>query len=176
MKKKSLWILLGILILLIGVYFGIGHWQKVQKEKDDLEKEKSKITLVKGNDWKKLSYTKDGSELRFEKKEDTWYVEGDDKTKLTQSYVTAIAEAFSDLQAVRELKGGDELSDYGLDNPTYTVTLTDKDGKQIVCYIGNEAGENYYFTMGEKKKVYLIPGEVVQTLQYDLEQMKSTEE
>ena len=30
--------------------------------------------------------------------------------------------------------------------------------------------------MGEKKKVYLIPGEVVQTLQYDLEQMKSTEE
>ena len=75
MKKKSLWILLGILILLIGVYFGIGHWQKVQKEKDDLEKEKSKITLVKGNDWKKLSYTKDGSELRFEKKEDTWYVE-----------------------------------------------------------------------------------------------------
>lgn len=60
----------------------------------------------------------------------------------------SLASTFQKVEAVRELKNADALSDYGLDKPTYTVSVKDKTGKSMTYYIGNATGENYYVTYG----------------------------
>lgn len=74
------------------------------------------------------------------------------RSPLTESSMQNMEDAFSDIQAVKEIKNPDDLSDYGFDSPEYNLTLTGKDGEAHKFLIGNASGENYYFRKMEQKK------------------------
>ncbi len=53
----------------------------------------------------------------------------------------------------------DKLSDFGLDNPTHVITITNNDGTQYVIYVGNKnpAGNRNYILVTTEQGVEITP-------------------
>ena len=155
-KKKQMCILCGVLLLLLVVYFGIQTMIKHHEKKTKEEKEASTIYIPDVED---VSLIKDPD------------------FPLDESYQEQIVETFGKLKAERELENGDELADYGLDDPAYRIQLTDENGDKTSVYFGNDSGDDsYYVTVDDTKKVYTVNSEVLQDLQHSLEDMAKLDE
>jgi len=124
-KKEGPLILIGVLVLLLILYFALSTWNKKQ---DSKEEETVKVTDLKTSEITGVKYDLGTGEMNFEKDGDTWYYTADKDFPLRQSYPKTVADAMGQLSADRELEDADALEEYGLDHPTYTVTLTDEDG------------------------------------------------
>lgn len=75
------------------------------------------------------------------------------------------------LRQTESWKDGDSLEAYGLEDPAYTVVLTDQDGNETTLYFGNVTGDSYYLTLNEKKEIYTVSTGVIEDLQYSMEDM-----
>lgn len=167
-KKKGPWILLGVLVLLLVVYFALNTWNK----KQDAKEEKAvKVTNLETSKITGVSYDLGTGEMDFEKDGDTWYYMADKDFPLRQSYPETVAGAMGQLNADRELEDADELKEYGLDTPVYTITLTDEDGATTEIKVGNATGNDYYATVGDTGKVYTIQASSLDDIQTDLSQI-----
>ena len=100
--------------------------------------------------------------------ESEWEYDEDNEIPMNQDTVQSTADAIRQMEAVRELENPDQLSDYGLDKPSYTIQFQDNDGVTTEILIGNGAGENYYATVGDSGKVYTISSDFQNYLQFDL--------
>ena len=115
--------------------------------------------------------------MAFEKAADqeTWIYMEDLDFPLAQQYPEEMKNTFEKLEVKRELKDGDELSAYGLDEPQYQVTLTDQDGTETTLYFGNAVDDGYYLTVDDTKTVYTV-GNVIDVFQHSLEEMAQLDE
>ena len=132
-KKKGPLILIGVLVLLLILYFALSTWNKKQ---DSKEEETVKVTDLKTSEITGVKYDLGTGEMNFEKDGDTWHYTADKDFPLRQSYPKTVADAMGQLSADRELEDADALEEYGLDHPTYTVTLTDEDGTVTTIKVG----------------------------------------
>lgn len=170
-QKKSLTILLLVFAGLFVLYTGISLYQKNKSSKEDSDQ--TLITNLKS--LTSISYNHNGTTLSFTKDKSKWYYTKNKKYPITQSSLENLASTFQKVEAVRELKNPDALSDYGLDHPTYTVNVKDKTGKSITYYIGNATGENYYITYGNKSKIYTVSSDITTSLSYSLDDYITTD-
>lgn len=170
-QKKSLTILLLVFAGLFVLYTGISLYQKNKSSKEDSDQ--TLITNLKS--LTSISYDHNGTTLSFTKDKSKWYYTKNKKYPITQSSLESLASTFQKVEAVRELKNPDALSDYGLDHPTYTVNVKDKNGKSITYYIGNATGENYYITYGNKSKIYTVSSDITTSLSYSLDDYITTD-
>lgn len=167
-KKKGPLILIGVLVLLLILYFALSTWNKKQ---DSKEKETVKVTDLKTSEITGVKYDLGTGEMNFEKDGDTWYYTTDKDFPLRQSYPKTVADAMGRLSADRELEDADALEEYGLDHPTYTVALTDEDGTVTTIKVGNATGNDYYATVDDTEKVYTIPATSLDDIQTELDQI-----
>lgn len=167
-KKKGPVILIGVLVLLLILYFALSTWNKKQ---DSKEEETVKVTDLKTSEITGVKYDLGTGEMNFEKDGDTWYYTADKDFPLRQSYLKTVADAMGQLSADRELEDADALEEYGLDHPTYTVTLTDEDGTVTTIKVGNATGNDYYATVDDTEKVYTIPATSLDDIQTELDQI-----
>lgn len=176
-KKRSMYLLLGVLVLLVIVYFALQAFNKNQQEKEakKTESEKIQITDIDKNDIAGLSYTDGSSTMNFIKDDGTWKVKDNGDFPLSQSQVEAMVTSAGQLTAVRKLSDADNISDYGLDQPQYTVTLKDSDGKETKLLIGDTTGEDYYVMAEGKDTVYTIGSSLVQGLVFSLDDLLQKE-
>lgn len=170
-KKKRLLYLLLVLPLLLLVLGLMKRYNKGQEEKQEAEKEASVIYVTDMEDVKAFSYSDGNSEFTFEKAEDTWIYSQDPDFPLAQSYPGQIASAFGKLTALRELKDGDELEDYGLEEPAYTVSLNGADADEVHLRIGNAVDDAYYLFNETTGRIYTISSTEVSALEHTLEEM-----
>lgn len=169
-QKRNMCLLLGILVVLVVLYVGLNQWNRSKEEEQAKQEEQDTISLVDADELTGFQYTNGETTLSFVKEEDTWYLKDDKDTSLNQDSVEEIADAIKNLTATRELESPDALSDYGLEEPVYTVQYT-ADGETKTIYIGNTsdpAGEEYYATTEEKDKVYTIDSELVSSMSFNL--------
>ena len=171
-QKKSLTILLLVFAGLFVLYTGVSMYQKHKSSKEDSS---NQTQIAKLKSLTSISYNHNGSTLSFVKDKNTWYYSKNKKYPITQSSLETLASTFQKLEAVRKLKNADALSDYGLDQPTYTVHVKDKTGKSITYYIGNATGENYYITYGDKSKIYTVSSDITSNLSYSLDDLIKTD-
>lgn len=167
-KKKGPLILICVLVLLLILYFVLSTWNKKQ---DSKEEETVKVTDLKTSKITGVKYDLGTGEMNFEKDGDTWYYTADKDFPLRQSYLKTVADAMGQLNADRELEDADALEEYGLDHPTYTVTLTDEDGTVTTIKVGNATGNDYYATVDDTEKVYTIPATSLDDIQTELDQI-----
>lgn len=106
--------------------------------------------------------------MSFVKEDDTWEYAPDTTIALTESSMQNMEDAFLDIQAVKEIKNPDDLSDYGFDSPEYNLTLTGKDGEAHKFLIGNASGENYYFMEDGTEKVYTVSADLISEMVWQL--------
>ena len=170
-KNKGLFILIAVLVVLLGVYFGLQSWNKSKTEEKEKEEEAAvvHVTDTAAEDIVSMKFDVGNGEMSFAKEDGTWSYTPDPDFPLAQSYPGTMAEAVGNITAERELSDGDELADYGLDEPVYTVGYTDADGNVTDVYFGNMTGDNYYVTVGDEGKVYTVASTVLDSFNYTLD-------
>ena len=170
-RKRTLSILILVFAGLLALYTGISIYQKHSSEKKESE---NIIWIKKLSSLTSISYN-NGENLSFVKENGTWYYTSNKEYPLVQSYLKELASQFQNVEAVRELKDGDSLSNYGLDQPSYTIKVKDKNGAQATYYIGNATGKNYYFTVDDKSKIYTVSSNILSNLSSSLNDMIETD-
>lgn len=169
-KNKTLLILLGVLIVLLAAYFALKAWNRQQAEKDE-ESDAVVVTQIDPAEIKAISYDIGDGERGFEKRDGTWIYTPDADFPLDQSVPETIAEDMGQLKADRELVDGDELADYGLEEPDYTVTLTEADGTVTEIKFGNTVDDYYYVSPDDSGTVYTVPSSAADNLSQSLNDM-----
>ncbi|MCI5623547.1 DUF4340 domain-containing protein [Anaerostipes sp.] len=165
-RKRTLSILILVFAGLLALYTGISIYQKHSSENIIWIKKLSSLTSISYNNGENLSFVKENG---------TWYYTSNKEYPIVQSYLKELASQFQNVEAVRELKDGDSLSNYGLDQPSYTIKVKDKNGAQATYYIGNATGENYYFTVDDKSKIYTVSSNILSNLSSSLNDMIETD-
>lgn len=177
-KNKGLLILIGILVVLLAIYFGLQAWNKSQEEKEKRENEAAvvHVTETDAEDIVSMSFDVGNGQMEFVKENDTWYYAPDRNFPLSQSYAEDMAAAMGSITADRELKNGDAMADYGLEEPVYTLSYKGADESTTELYFGNMTGDYYYVTMGHDGKVYTVASAVIDSFNYTLDDIAQLDE
>lgn len=160
-----------ILLLLVLVLALMQRHNQQQEEEQEAEKEASTIYITDIAEIDSISYRTGDNEFTFEKEGDSWIYKQDPDFPLAQSYPEQIASTYGKLTAQRELEDGDELEDYGLTEPAYTIRLTDPDGNETGLKIGNAVDDAYYLLNESAEKIYTVSSAAATVLQHTLEEM-----
>lgn len=170
--KQKLWILFGVLAVLILANWLLGSWNRKQEELEAEESEADKVYLTEEADIVSFSYSDGENEMAFCMVDDQWCYEKDTEIPMNQDSVQAIADNITGMSAERILEDPDDLADYGLDVPQYTINYVDQDGQTLTIYIGNAVGDNYYATVGDTGEVYTVSGDFQNWLVFDLTELE----
>ena len=164
-KRNPLLILLLVLAALLVVYAGVVVIGKNQEKSKQKEEEAKKIYVTDLGKLSEIQFDVGNGEIQLVKEDGTWYDKNDKDFPLAQSYPKKMEKAFRKLEADRKLEDGDSLEAYGLEDPAYTVVLTDQDGNETTLYFGNVTGDSYYLTLNEKKEIYTVSTGVIEDFQ-----------
>ena len=181
-QKKQLIALCILLLICIVAWVGLTKWNKSQEQKKQDEEEASKVmvTDVNTEDVNAFSYQYNNETLSFVKEDDTWYYEADKSISLDQDTMETLIATTAQLTAEQEIKDYEDLSEYGLETPSNTITLTTGDGTTTLL-IGNKNDmlSQYYVKTNQSDSIYLAGSAVYTTYQKgiaDLTVTESTEE
>lgn len=173
-QKKKLTILLTVFAALVIAYTGISRYQAYQDKQEAKKASSEKIILKKTKAITSITYHNDG-ELTFVKEKGTWLYQKNKDYPLIQDTLDTMANSFRNIEAVRQLRNGDSLASYGLDQPSQTLQVADSSGTKTTYYVGNAVGENYYMTLDDKSKVYTVSASVIENLSYTLDSLIQTD-
>lgn len=158
-QKKQFLIMIILLVVGVAAYIGIRVYNDRQEEKKAAEEEaeKIKVTELNRDDIIRFSYLYEGETLEFEKEDDAWYYTADKSILLDGDQISSMLGTASSLTAATEVTDYDSLADYGLEEPSNTITLQTTD-TTITLYVGdtNEMLSQYYVKKDGDDAVYLI--------------------
>lgn len=181
-QKKQLIALCILLLICIVAWVGLTKWNKCQEQKKQEEEEASKVmvTDITTEDINAFSYQYNNETLSFVKEDGTWYYEADKSISLDQDTMETLVATAAQLTAEQKIKDYEDLSEYGLDTPSNTITLTTGDGTTTLL-IGNKNDmlSQYYVKTDQSDSIYLAGSAVYTTYQKgiaDLTVTESTEE
>ena len=173
-RVKTLVIVLGILVLLIGGYYGS---ILLKNKKSDLESSyvpPAKLGNLENTDLVKI----ETSTFALEKNNDIWelsYLEGGippsgiELDQMQIQYLTySLATVWTESIVEEE---PEDLSVYGLDNPPFMTNVTDSTGRKAEYILGDmtPSRDSYYIMEKGEPKVYTISGYLANLLQIPLD-------
>lgn len=160
MKKKTVKLVSAVVILgvLCAAYEGVNFYVTSQEEKETEENDTSvDLVSLEADDITAVSFTADQNEVEFDKKDDSWTEKSDANFPVNQDTVDSAVKGVASLTADQEISDVEDMSQYDLDNPQNTITLTTADGDTSL-QIGMESSNNQYYVKKEDddKNVYLV--------------------
>lgn len=169
MKKKSMNLItaVAVLVVLSGAYVGVKTYVAKQEEKENAEEEeeKTQVFSISSEDVQSIKFVIDKKEVTFEKNNDEWVKSDERDFPVDQDKLIEAIGSLNNVEADRVLDNVTDTTEYGLDDPTNTITITDKDGKETVLHVGmeNASTSQYYVENGEdKSKIYVVADSVFQ--------------
>lgn len=165
MKKKGirLLIVIVVLLLLVGGYFLLTYLNN-EREGEGYEEDGTLIYSMEYEDIANISFTYEDQTYGFSLENGTWIYDGDENFPVNQNYMNTKAMTLTEVYVDRELDGeGVELSDFGLDTPVTTVTVTDVEGNTQTYAMGdrNDTAGAYYMLDENTGKFYLRDGSLI---------------
>lgn len=160
MKKKTVKLVSAVVVLgvLCAAYEGVNFYVTSQEEKEAEENDTSvDLVSLEADDITAVSFTADQNEVEFDKKDDSWTEKSDVNFPVNQDTVDSAVKGVASLTADQEISDVEDMSQYDLDNPQNTITLTTADGDTSL-QIGMESSNNQYYVKKEDddKNVYLV--------------------
>ena len=160
MKKKTVKLVSAVVVLGVvsGAYVGVNHYVSSQEAKEAEEKDTSvDLVSLEADDITAVSFTADQNEVEFDKKDDSWTEKSDANFPVNQDTVDSAVKGVASLTADQEISDVEDLSQYDLDSPQNTITLTTADGDTSL-QIGMESSNNQYYVKkaDDDKNVYLV--------------------
>lgn len=156
-----------VLVVLSGVYVGVKTYVAKQEEKENAEEEeeKTQVFSISSEDVHSIKFVIDKKEVTFEKNNDEWVKSDERDFPVDQDKLIEAIGSLNNVEADRVLDNVTDTTEYGLDDPTNTITITDKDGKETVLHVGmeNASTSQYYVENGEdESKIYVVADSVFQ--------------
>lgn len=173
MKKKQMIAGIVLLILCIGGYFGVKAYNSSQEKKQ--EAEIMKPVGIEVADVTGFSYVNNGGILSFEKDGEDWIYTGDTSMDMNEESIEGMLEKVCGVSSTEKITAED-LSDYGFDEPTNTITLDTAEGSTVVR-IGmyNEIVSKYYLSIDGSTELYLVDSSIVTGFDQSVEDLEVVE-
>ena len=164
-KKKQLRILYIALVFAIAIFAIVTISDNKRGEEDESQ---IPVTELTASNIEKITYTTYYGLFSFEKTDEEWIYNSNDDFPLDQNYISDLTSQVSNINAYRELNDFDDMADYGLDDPSYSVTVTESDGTVTeICY-GNTTDSGYYYlSVNNGDKLYVADSTLIDTLIVD---------
>lgn len=183
-NTKKLLGLVGALAVLGGAYGGIVWINQNNEEKaaeqSKAEKEANTFYLSQMEEPVSISYTNSYGTFAFsyDTENETWSYDSDEHFPVTQSYLTSISSDLKSFTAERKLEEvQDDLSVYGLDNPSCTITAKGFDDTEVTIEIGslNSYNSDYYAKVEGSDDIYTIASSYVSDISNDISALQEKE-
>ena len=165
--KKSTKLVSAVVVLAVlgGTYVGLNTYVSKEEKTESSSEEESKTEVfsVKTDDIKSLEFIVDKKEVTFEKKDDSWVKKDETAFPVNQTTLDSAASALEKVEADRVLENVDDLTEYGLDSPSNSVTVTTDDGT-TKFNIGDEntSTNQYYISKDDDDStVYVVAADTV---------------
>ena len=178
MKKKNTALIAGIIILALLLVFYLVLHNSSKEDSQDTDKTSETAFETTVDDISEAVFKSGENEFKFTKSDDIWKYNGEENFPLDQSAFEEIISKFEKIAADRVLEKPDNISEYGLDDPTVTVSLKDKDGKEQTLQFGdtNSVTSSSYMTLNkDNEKVYMVSSTIVTSLQFDINDLAEKE-
>ena len=164
--KKSTKLVSAVVVLAVlgGVYMGLNTYvSKEEKTESSEEKSKTKVFSVKTDDIKSLEFIVDKKDVTFEKKDDSWVKKDETAFPVNQTTLDSAASAIETVEADRVLEDVEDLTEYGLDSPSNTVTVDTADGiTRLNIGDENTSTNQYYISKDDDDStVYVVAADTV---------------
>ena len=165
--KKSTKLVSAVVVLAVlgGVYMGLNTYvSKEEKTKSSSEEEsKTEVFSVKTDDIKSLEFIVDKKEVTFEKKDDSWVKKDETAFPVNQTTLDSAASAIEKVEADRVLEDVEDLTEYGLDSPSNTVTVDTADGTTKLNIGDENTSTNQYYISrdDDDSTVYVVAADTV---------------
>lgn len=170
-ENKGILVLAAFLVFFAGIYLILKNRNEDIEERRLRDEEASRTPLTSGMDLSGISYTDGTDTMSYVKEDGKWLYEPDREIALDQEVLGSMERVFSNLTADRELKEGDGLEDYGLEEALYTVKLTGKEDGETVIYVGNSVDGGRYVTVDDKARIYTVDDQLTEQLYFSLDQV-----
>ena len=160
MKKKTVKLVSAVVVLGVvsGAYVGVNHYVSSQEAKE-AEEDDTSVDLIslEADDVTAVSFTADMDNVEFDKKDDTWTEKSDADFPVDQDTVDSAVKGVASLTADQQISDVEDLSQYDLDTPQNTITLTTADG-DTTLEVGMESSNDQYYVKkaDDDKNVYLV--------------------
>jgi len=175
-KGRSLIALFVILALIAGVYAfmevrGVGEPEPMADERVrilEFDVEEISEMVLKSQD-KTLTLTREG---------ESWAVDYPYPVVLNIRNVEDIAYSFTGLSAEEVVsESSEDLSPFGLDNPSVEATVTLLDGREYTVYLGNRTpvGNMFYLMKKDDPRVFTVWGSHGNHFSYTLNDLRDTQ-
>ena len=160
MKKKTVKLVSAVVVLgvLCAAYEGVNFYVTSQEEKETEENDTSvDLVSLEADDITAVSFTADQDNVEFDKKDDSWTEKSDANFPVNQDTVDSAVKGVASLTADQEISDVEDMSQYDLDNPQNTITLTTADG-DTTLEVGMESSNNQYYVKkaDDDNNVYLV--------------------
>ena len=186
MKKKNLKKIISmgvLLVILAGLIAGYFIQKDLNAKKAEEEVAANAVTLEtvfdKGTSIvTALSFVSEEESMSFSYVNDSWVYDEDNNFPLKQTSVASMADAVSVIEAVETVKDvSEDLSQYGLTDPSLTVSATYSDGSEKTFLFGalNPFNECQYLSISGDENVYMINSDLVYPFATDLDALYEAE-
>ena len=165
--KKSTKLVSAVVVLIVlgGVYVGLNTYvtKEESTESSSEEESKTEVYSVKTDDIKSLEFIIDKKDTVFEKKDDSWVKKDETAFPVNQTTLDSAASALEKVEADRVLENVDDLTEYGLDSPSNSVTVTTDDGTTKFNIGDENTSTNQYYIAkdDEDSTVYVVSSSTV---------------
>lgn len=165
--KKSTKLVSAVVVLAVlgGVYVGLSTYVSKEEKSESSSEEESKTEVfsVKTDDIKSLEFIVDKKEVTFEKKDDSWVKKDETAFPVNQTTLDSAASAIEKVEADRVLEDVEDLTEYGLDSPSNTVTVDTADGTTKLNIGDENTSTNQYYISkdDDDSTVYVVAADTV---------------
>lgn len=163
MKKKSVNLItaVGVLVVLSGAYVGVKTYVAKQEAADteSAEEENPEIISIASADVKSIKFVIDKKEVTFEKDGDSWVKSDETGFPVDQDKFDTLVSSLNSIKAERTLENVEDASEYELDQPENTITVTTEDGETTVIQLGMEndsTSQEYIDLNKDSSTVYVV--------------------
>ena len=160
---------LAVLFLALVIVAGCAVLTRKLNPEDDGTGAEETISVFSLNteDVTKVSWTYADETITLIDAGEGWMLEEDSQFPLDESYLNTMLTTLSDIQATKTIESPEDLTQYGLEEPTCSVTVTAESVSKIV--IGDETGlgGQRYLSVGDGN-VYLVDSSILDSFAYGL--------
>ncbi|MBQ2734118.1 MAG: DUF4340 domain-containing protein [Clostridia bacterium] len=158
--NKGVKLLLAVVVLgvLIAAWFGVRGMSDTADEPEDTT---TYLFVVRTDPAQLVSIEYDikGEKVAFEYRDGTWINPAEPYMPLDQTQIATVASALTTVACNRLISAeGNNSAEYGLDAPSYSITMKYTDGSTVEYYIGlqNKHTSEYYLSVKGSAAVYSV--------------------
>ena len=118
-----------------------------------------------------LEIERGDTRISITKKGNNWEVDGDEKIRVDESKVQELLKGIEGLEVEKFVDDNpNDLAQYGLDNPTIQIAISDAKKKKTLLF-GKKEGKKVYAKLVDAKSVYLVGDYILSKIPFSKEEL-----